>query len=853
MSLISDQPRDQPRRPAYGIEDSSQPWTTARCHRLLRPLVSRIASLRKDVSAASQATASTLRLTSGIVPVSSVRNSGDREERDAESGWLMSRKKRPRLTYSQRRGAKPQEQHLGLDHGRSGQGSHDEDTSPAATAKPCMKKAFRRVHSERQHKAAAPGEIVPSTPILRRARARIMLSPVQELGPDPGQARLSRKKTYPSTQKRLDEQLARFREGLPSKHTDLEAIYRSLEALLKATAARSNDTRVVSGPRSFLDMCLRKIPRYIIELEAWEKLEAEQSGTVSTLDSINTSAHIYNELESLGTNVGWRHLRVVVRADGLNAVKQAIKENLFDDVFSQLIIDLCVQLGATSEAEDLVATLVDRQYPQPVSTESRFTQGPVLRPLVILNCFVDQTKRNPFLFRQYSMLLSSGHLPADWLATSEFEWIWSLAVQELANHKPSFDAMSFITQSILLLSCCKRTSNGNADTAQLEQDMAKASQRTFMSALSTLASMSLLEETGLSESDTRQTTIMGRFRYVIRACIHWLGGSTRNRHSQRLEYLHLVLFLSSTKSQGERIEIRVRGCIGKLSSPVMAAPSTKNIRTRNHHDNIAWLIASIARACSRAAPVASHQCLNGLLKRLESLNLGQSILDNLKAAAAFLIAEQTNSVKDLIYAESLHPPVGLSSSATRRQQDSSTLFTGYRWEETIGEWVTVSPVMNKRWVAPISNYPRPSTPAKAREVLITCSSNSTSPVMNSLLSTGAGLNQRIDEGGHDTNGYIHNTCDRRSMMMKKRPRRLRSTETLTTTSIVKALLPQRSLVASVPPRPPERHADPEKENRPRLLAKKPRRSSGKIVLSARQPSRDSLKRRHSDSDDELCI
>ncbi|TGJ82655.1 hypothetical protein E0Z10_g6118 [Xylaria hypoxylon] len=859
MSLISDQTRYQPGRPTYRIEEHSQPWTTARCYRILRPLVSRIASLRKDASIASQATVSTLRSTSGTVPVSSVRSSGHCEESDAESGLLMPRKKRPRLTYSQRRGTKPQSQHSGLDHSHSRQDSYNENISLAAGTKPGVKKAFGGIQAERQ-KATAPGEIVPSTPILRRARARIVPSPVAPVHEsDPNQARLGRTKVNSSAQKRLDERLAKLRECLPSKYADLEAIYRSLEALLKATAVSTlGDMNGASGPRSFLDICLRKVPQYIIELEAWERLEAEQSGTVSTLDDINTSAQIYNDLESLGTNVGWRHLRVVVRADGLNAVKQTIEEGLFDGAFSQLIIDLCVQLGAASEAEDLVAALIDHRYPQPTSTESRFTQGSALQPLVILNYFAAQTGRTSFLFRQYSMLLSSGGLPTDWLATTEFERIWSLAVEGLANHKPSYDAMRFITQSILLLSCHKRTFNYNADAVRLEQDMRKASQRTLMSALSILASMSLLEEAGLEaprllESDTRQITIIGdRFRYVIRACIHGLDGSARNRDTQRLEYLYLVLFLSSVQGHDEKIGILVEECIGKLPPPVATALSTKNIRTRNHYDNIAWLIASIARACGRATSVASHQCLNGLFKRLESLKLSQNLLDNLKAAAAFLIAERTNNVRDLIYAESLHPHVGLSSGATKHQQGGSTLFTGYRWEESIGEWVTVSPVMNKRG-APTKEYLRSSTPVKDMETFMACSSNLASPVTDNLQGAEADLSQRLDDDEYDTKGCIHNTCDGQSMMMKKRPRRLRSTETLTTTLATKALLPQRSLAISAPPRPPKSHVDPEKENRVRLLAKKPRRSSGRVILGARQLSRDFIRRRDSWSDDELCI
>ncbi|KAI0552891.1 hypothetical protein F4679DRAFT_532779 [Xylaria curta] len=866
MSLVSGQARYQPRRSASKFDEPSQPWTTARCHRLLRPLVSRITSLRKEKAIASQVKASALKSTSGLASVSSASNSGQYDEPDTESEWLMPRKKRPRLTYSQRRAARnSQSQHDGADQNQLGQGSPDEDTSLALGVKSGVKRAFKSIQPEGQRKMASPGEIVASTPMLKRARGKIVLSPVApilELNPGSNQAGLGRgqrAKTSSGSLKRLEERLISLRESQSSTYAELEAIYRSLEALLRATTISTTHSGTVRGPRSFLDMCLRKVPQYIAELEAWERFDAEESGTVSTLDDINTSAQIYNELESFGTNVGWRHLRVVVRADGLNAVKLGIEEGLFGDEFSQLIIDLCVQLGAVSEAEDLVTALVDRQYPQPLSTESCFTQATALQPLVALNSFATQTQRTPFLFRQYSMLLSSGRLPIDWLATSEFERIWSLTIQRLASTQPSYDAVCFVAQSILLLCSRKNVYNGNADTIQLEQDRAKASQRTLISTLGIIASMSLLGETELRTtqlpgSDIQRITIIGdRLRCIIRACINELDTHTRGRGNPRLGLLRLALFLSSEQSQGEKIQTHVGDSIRKLSPPNLTSLSTKDNRIRNHYDSVTWLIASIARACGRGTSVASHQYLDGISKRLGTLGLGQNLLDNLKAAAAFLIAQQTSNVRDLIYAESLHPPDRLSSGTTSHQQNGSTLFTGYRWEETIGEWVTASPVVNKRRAPTIKRQLELSSPVESTENL----SDLTGPATDSVSDTETCLNQGMDDSEHGTDENARPTYEGQGMLLKKRPRRFRSTEALTTTLVRKTLAPKQGLGI---PAPSSSQIDPEKENRVRLLAQKPRRSSGRIILGARPLSRNSIGRREKYgrddgdySDDELCI
>ncbi|KAK5629718.1 hypothetical protein RRF57_005433 [Xylaria bambusicola] len=620
-----------------------------------------------------------------------------------------------------------------------------------------------------------------------------------------------------------------------------------------------DDTSVRNGPRSLLDMCLRKVPEHIRELEAWERLDAEQTGNISTLDDINTSAHIYNELESLGTNVGWRHLRVVVKADGLSTVKHAIEEGIFNDEFSQLLIDLCAQMGAVSEAEDLMAALVDRQYPQPVSTESRFTQVSTLQPLVMLNSFASQMQRTSFLLQQYSILLSSNKLPIEWLATLEFDNVWSLAMQALADGQSSCDAINFVTESILLLGYRKRKVQSNIDKSQLEQDTAKANQRTLMSVTSILASMSLLAETGivppgLSDSDTwRNEGIGNRFKYALRVCISGLESHMGDLKTQRLEILYLALFLSSAQSQDEKINSHVRGNMNKLSLSSATSMATKNIHMQNRYDNIGWLIASIARACGRATSVASHQCLHGLFGRLESLKLAPGLLDKLKTATAFIVAQQTNNVKDLIYAESLHPYTRPSPGSRSQHQSSSTLFTGYRWEETIGEWVTVSPVMNKRRPTTTKSYLRSSNPANGIESYSIRSRNSPSHATDKLSDAETSPNQRTDGSECDTNKRVQPLCNEQSMiMMRKRPRHLRSAETLPTRRVSEVLLPQESHAFSASPKTPRSEVDPEKENRVRLLAKKPRRSLGRTVLGAGPASRHPIGGRGAYSDDELC-
>ncbi|KAI0390362.1 hypothetical protein F5Y17DRAFT_445080 [Xylariaceae sp. FL0594] len=855
MLTVEEPVQYQPRPPAPKVDDVLQLWTTARCRRLLRPLVSRLASLRKDALTSSLTTGAISRACSK--PPAVAPACGSSTGSDTGSEFIGRRKKRPRHTYSQRRGAQlAQSQTDSQDEARLGQTGLAGEATSAIGVKPVIKKPFKFIQSEGYRSSSSPGKLIAATPALRRARGQTVVSPAARVSKlDLSDSHQRRVRADSITQKSLDERPVRPRESLPARSGDLEGVYRALETLLQATALDSPDIpSSPRGPRSFLDMCLRKVPQYILELQAQERLDAEQSGTVSTLDNIDTSAQVYNHLESFGTNVGWRHLRVVVRADGLSAVRRAIEDGVINDDFSQLLIDLCVRSGAAAEAEELMTALVSRQYPRPTSTESCFTPLSALQPLLALNKFADKNNRASFLFRQYLKLLSSGNLPLDWLATKEFERAWNLAVQAIAKNTPDHDAINFLIDSIILLSIEKRALHGNLNTAQRDQGFVKARHRTRLSALAILASMAILGDTeikapSVSQSDHESITLIGnRLRYVLRACIHKLRGYGSGPHSRTLDFFHLAVFFSSGATACEDIRNRVRAGIGKLSSVVdETSLSARAASTRNHYDDIAWFIASIARDCSRGMSAATHKCLDGLFDRLESLQLGRHLLDNLKAAAAFLVAQQTNNMKDLIYAEKLQSNEGVSFSAASGHRSGKTLFTGYRWDDTIGEWVTVSPETKRRRMTATLKRTRSMQEFDAERV------SARAARLTGLTPSQLRATETMQEKQGATSCHESDTvCIEDDTGIRKRLRRLPSKEGPSHATIVPAPEQTSKLRGN--------QLDSNKENRGSWLVKKPRRSSGRVALASRQPRRHSsggvggtLSQEVASSDDELCL
>ncbi|XXG96542.1 hypothetical protein Hte_002826 [Hypoxylon texense] len=676
----------KPRRPVAPRTDisaeASKPWTAARCQRLLRPLFSRLASLRRDAAALA------LQTPFEAAEKSWQETSARAEEEQQQSPskqWLKPRK-RVRLTYSQRR---PTQQ-------------GGDEQSASTTAKDS--KGLGTANGLRQNeKSRMPGELVAATPLLRRARGHVVPSPIssrkrpaqESEEPRAASRQDSRSKTELARKKYMDQAWAGLRPPLSfsDRRRDLQAICGSLETLLKATQSSTKQGR---GPRSLLEMCLRKVPQYIEELEAWERMEAAENGTVSTIDDVDTSAHIYNYLESFAPteSLGWRHLRAVVRADGVKAVKDGILEGLIGDDYSELLINACIGNRASPEAEELITALVDRQYSQLGAPDS-FSNDSSLRCLAVLRIYANRHDRALFLLRQYSRLLSGGILPQDWLGTEEFEQIWRFATRCLSKAEAADDAIAFTSCSISLLCRQKQSLTSGSEPPRSEKNM-----QTLTSVLTILATMSWLGEIELcsesvSEAEVTKICFIGnRLRYILSSCMVDLESTTFTRCNLGKDLLRMALFLSSSSARGDTdIRFRLKNSIEQAWRQNTDKNSTRNGRSRHRLSDIASLVSSVARSCGRGMSLASHNCLDTIFVQLECLELDPRVLASLKAVAAFSLAQQTNNVKDFIYAERL---ASSQSSTAGSGALSRPMFTGYRWEETIGEWVTASPVVERR-------------------------------------------------------------------------------------------------------------------------------------------------------------
>ncbi|KAL1866232.1 hypothetical protein Daus18300_006896 [Diaporthe australafricana] len=436
-------------------------------------------------------------------------------------------------------------------------------------------------------------------------------------------------------------------------------------------------------------MCLRKVPDYIGELEYWEQRDAEEQGTKSTLQNSEISNEIYSELEAmLPTSLGASHLRTVVRANGVKVVRDSIAEGLLDDSFSILLIKLCCKTQSFREGEELLQELTDRSYPKPKGAQSTFDESRKLAPLRMLRDFARESGRPQFMQRQLCRLLSTQQLPLLWLSTEEFGAIWSCMVRALSRDEICDDTTSFTVQMITALSTQARLEPASLRTHST--DLKSLSQQTLVSAIAAITTLPILAQearySSMHEvSQTRKCLAAHKVRYIIQRCIFELRRS--RKPSWVATGLNLAAFLTNTSPSSPK-DIETSGALGRTIC------GQESRESRQHHEAVTVLIGSIAHYCGRGSAEPSHYYLTKLCDQLEQVLSTERFPSTLRMDCAFVLAERTNDLRDLAFAESLDTTRTTQQviPTPRRKSASSS----YRWDEDICEWIIVTPAPVQR-------------------------------------------------------------------------------------------------------------------------------------------------------------
>jgi len=673
----------------------SQTWTTARCHRLLRPIRSRVELLRKESSRVSRISISND--CPKLEPI--LRKNAEEQDAIDSSGyadqeWGQARK-RPRKTYGGRN--------------RSKKETTGKRTSSTHGSK-IWNENTTRSHADRW----IPGQISIPTPILRRSRSSLCLNEEDTLPEVIEEAAKTERTRRPQARYitkdgdahyELAESLRRIRNTTePNIYNLYDGLYNALETLLKAT---NNDMR--QRVKSLFSMCLRAVPRQIQESEAWMASHAEEQGYKSSLEIPDLLAETYEDLESLGTSDrGWRHLKTVVRAHGIQYIGDVVSEGLVDTRFTIALVKLCVHTASLDEAEKLLDSLISSsKFPPPTSAQSRFDENAELLPLVALEEYARYTARETFLYRKLTELYKAGSLPITWLATTQFGTIWTRAFKSLSFQTSNCDALEFMANVLPLMAEFNLGIEKGVDSNRQIQFLATM-KTTLNSILTTVSAISIL-------SNELPASILSCVQQEFRrkradACIYLMRNTflehrscisgTQDGAAGLLAISNLITGIYGSDGNQILDPKFEDGILDILHRAVNMQPEAN---PRDEMVRIVTFLRSISQCSGRGAANNGFDYLRIMLNRLQHIVSvrpldGGHILPRIIVDTAYEFARICPDRKHLEYAEALATKlsrplfISTESESTVAKHHSG----GFRWEEGISEWVTATPVATQK-------------------------------------------------------------------------------------------------------------------------------------------------------------
>lgn len=712
--------RDQPPQNTSPKLSTSAPWTTSRCNRLLRPLSSRIALLRRHREHKHLQPRSTHATASGndLKPRRRTEDNAcdipqmfpPQPNKQDDPEWTPDYEPRKKLkrTYSARGGSqKGTQPEVG-----QGQGI-----------------AMRQTQFRIQVPGVDP-EISQSCRLLAREQSSEVGARFWRGASVTAQEDVSVEVTRPRAQTRPALTRETFRRLAKSVSPDewmLESgIYTGLDALLKATAKHS--PQPVTGARSLFATCLRKVPEYIAEEQRWVDEENED-------EDADISSTIYGELESLGSgeSAGWKPLREIVRAHGIAITGDAIKDGTIRPTTARMLTLLCLQASAHDEADSLLDCSLStiRALSKPVRpTENFFETSTCMRTLRDTTSLHDRWR---YLHRSLNQLLLHGILPVEWMSCQSMVDCWNHASRSIARQDESateaadligtVTSLSYQTASTLRSSQVhvhrllsreggavfqKSTHNemlggsyvGDFTDSKTHEE-AKMSAG-FTGTLSRLMAIMLSIKTMYSEEEG--TLAAGRHRFMQELLLslavdaHQLETTAPGCADATRICLPLLAYVL-TSAQRPLDSVHEQLCITFLG--IISRVESKPTET----GTLASFLCAIAHCCEKNGKKAGFEYMQNIVQRLLELSQHSTCnksalrsISSLIKEAAFDFAEQTSRQEHLDWALEVEETIEMDFAATDGQQHIVTPARvtrkkgpGFRWEEGICEWVAKTP------------------------------------------------------------------------------------------------------------------------------------------------------------------
>lgn len=669
------------RRPRTAAPGGDQTWTAAKCLRLLRPIHVRIGNLRQLAAESALAT-------QDARPPKPTFLRTKHSLSDDE--WDPSANKRARVTYAQR---------------RRKAGRHSDPGQPSAQVP-----SAPRIARPAPRGPNTPGKFLITTPLIQRIKG----SHVSPHPPTAESCAPCQRDTCPGANKKTGlsylqqeiQDLKCIRAATHARHE--EALLQALDALFRHAASPTAG----AASRSLIAMCLRQAPRQLKRIEEWDAQEAERLGEKSALTAADAMPDMYEQMESLGGGAGWRVLRHMVRAHAIRSICDAIAEGLIDFSLTRVLVKVCIHWQCFDEATTLLESLLEQQYPEADSQDD--VPSPtkkLLEPLAYFITFCTHHDRWSPLFDTLTRLIAENRVSGEWLCTKSFEPVWAGLSRRLVNGGRLCPwTLKFFHEAVRSLAWYPPAAQPESPVRTTKGLKQATPWQMFVSIVGAVTAVALMAAGRDGDGSS------GICKSVLYALDGSIAKLPRRRPSQTLHYRSLlevgIYAVSSAGDQDDR----------DASPTTLPTCANKNYArgaetSRRLYEGAASLICSVAQHCSRGSSLAPHQHLLTICDSMAHVSLVGRSMEDVKRDGAFILAQRTSDLRDLAFAESSLPGMGkgVSRDGSTRSAGSesdetgggagaATLYSGWKWDEGISEWIVRTPAPAP---APVSAHQKP--------------------------------------------------------------------------------------------------------------------------------------------------
>lgn len=695
---------------------ATAPWTTARCNRLLRPLSSKIAALRKarQINLGQNRTAqetsccngpSATDISEGIarshggIPSHPAGVTGSLSTYRSDE-WASSPRpqKKVKLTYSSKNKS------VGI--GDANQNGNQVET----------------FHPPGVTEIGLPPEFATTSNIIRSDSTKRNSQPLSKI------------------EQNAIPDLVRHTASVQSRL--IEGVCKGLMALLQATS--KSETSPI-GCCSLFSTCLRRVPSYIREEEMLAKIN-------DPANDDDIASVVYNDLEEFGsmTGAGWSPLKDVVRAHGIVMISEAIEEGAIGFNDARQLSSSCLTVAAFDEAQTILESTVKSQ----IAAAGHFSKrnelsvnGAQMVSDSIIK-FALQTGRYGFLYRQTASMLESGVLPLDWISNQCMVSCWNGVIRSITQEDEHVRSATVLLQTSLSQWYKKASTIPLPEVHDLRLRIRKSSHRpglrhaalmraskatdtklnfshlgdskydntdsglcsTISSILTVFSAFSLLK---YSDSSSKLDNTLG----ISSTTIHDLGVKVRqalelvtysadSRHASILILERLRLSLMAAGMVGMihdgSIEQRCPSDFGHFTSLAELPNSGQTFSSAGS------FLCAVARCCATARSDDAFDFIQAMVDNLTVFpsisgscdKATRGLFGQIALAAAFEFAESTSQPSHLNWALKVELAVSGTANAAGQPSFEKTPAhdikqgrNGYRWEEGICEWIAKTPAL----------------------------------------------------------------------------------------------------------------------------------------------------------------